>query len=110
MFIGAVDIGIFIIWMIVIIRGAHIKFHYALIFASFGTWLFGLGLAGISLREFGTNYAILAAGDPSRLAGLMGDALIIGATATHSLIKILMLAVIGLLIYKPKPVSAETTS
>ena len=109
-FILAADAGIFILWLMFIIRKAPLKYHYAMICASLGIWLLGLGLACSLLREFGNYMGSVGVGDPSRLARLLGDALIVGATATHTVVKLLVLGVIGLVVFKPKPSFGEVVS
>ncbi|GEP42190.1 hypothetical protein [Brevifollis gellanilyticus] len=109
LFILAADAGIFVLWLIFVIRKAPLKFHYAMICASLGIWLLGMGIACSLLREFGNYMGRVGVGDPSRLSSLMGDSLIVGGIATHTVIKLVVITAIGLLIYKPKPTSTVTS-
>lgn len=104
-FILSADAAIFILWLIFVIRKAPLKFHYAMVCASLGIWLLGLGIACSLLRAFGNTMGETGVGDPSRLARLLGDALIMGATATHTVVKLLVLGVIGLVVFRPKTVA-----
>ncbi len=109
LFILAADVGIFILWLIFVIRKAPLRFHYAMICASVGIWLLGMGIACDLLRDFGKTIDETGLGDPSNLARLMGDSLIIGTLATDTFIKLVVITAIGLLVYKPKPTSTVTS-
>ena len=105
----AADLGIFAFWVILLVRKAPLKFHYAMVCASLGTWLLGLGIACSLLRAFGNAMDLTGVGDPSTISRLLGDALIVGATTTHSVIKLVALAAIGLWVYRPKATLTATS-
>jgi len=108
-FVMAADLGLFALWVILLVRKAPLKYHYAMVCASLGIWLLGLGIACSLLRAFGNTMGETGVGDPSTLARLFGDALIVGASATYSVIKLVALAAIGLWCSKPKAISTATS-